>query len=180
MLLLLGTLVFGACGSSGNKSSVDAKAAGDANTPTTQDTNFSGKGSKDFCVLAKSFEEDSATFGNAGTTAEMKKQFDDIETAVDKLASEAPGEIKSDVKLVVKYFKELVAMMKKYDYDFTKIPPAESEKLSTPAPDVEAAGTRLDSYVEKVCKIDADGDGDTDGIDNSASTGTDETTTTAG
>ena len=164
MTLALAALLFSGCGGSddGDGGSVDTAAEGSADEAKT-DTNFSGKGAGDFCDLAKKYEKDFEDTGSADSAEEIEKEFNELTGAIDTLADEAPGEIEGDTKKIAEAFGEYNDLLKKYDYDFSKIPEAESKSISIENPDVQAASKRVESYFEKVCKIDSDGDGDTDG-----------------
>ena len=168
VLLCLAALSLAGCGGGddgdGDGGSVDTAAEGSG------DTNFSGKGGDDFCDLAKKYEEDFEDTGDANSSENIEKEFKELTAAIDKLADEAPEEIEADTKKIAGAFNEYNDLLEKYDYDFTKIPEDEAEAISIENPDVEAASNRVESYFEKVCKMDSDGDGDTDGVieDNSS------------
>lgn len=162
VVLALATLLLAGCGGGDDDGggSVDTAAEGSAKT----DTDFSGKGGGDFCDLAKKYEEDFEDTGDAANADDIEKEFKELTAAIDNLADEAPGEIEGDVKKISDAFGEYNELLAKYDYDFSKIPEAEANGVSIENPDVEAASNRVESYFEKVCKIDSDGDGDTDGV----------------
>ena len=162
VLLCLVALFLAGCGSGddGDGGSVDTAADGSAET----DTDFSGKGGDDFCELAKKYEEDFEDTGDADSSDDIEKEFTELTAAIEKLADEAPDEIEDDAKKIAGAFTEYNDLLKKYDYDFTKIPEEETKEISIENPDVEAASNRVESYFEKVCKMDSDGDGDTDGV----------------
>jgi hypothetical protein len=176
LLLILGiaTFVFAGCGGGGDGAAKVDTASGDASggATTTADTNFSGKGGGDFCDLAKQYEKDFDATGNATSAEDTKKEFKDLTAAIKKLVAAAPSEIKDDTKVVGDLFERYDAILAKYDYDFSKIPPAEAEKINFDDPAVTASSNRVESYFEKVCKIDSDGDGDTDGVIEDSSTPT--------
>lgn len=160
LLLLVGALLVSGCGGDD-----DTTAAG------SKDTNFSGKGSGDFCQKARDFEENTKAPGDSSTPEGVKTQFERLNKAVDDLVDSAPGEIKADAQNVGNYFGKVDNLYKKYDYDASKIPKEESDKLDINDPEVEASSDRVTSYFEKVCKIDSDGDGDTDGVKPDDTTG---------
>lgn len=157
LLLLLGlaALLLAACGGDG---------AGDEGRSGATGTEFSGKGGDDFCELAKKYEEDFEDTGDAASSEDIEKEFKELTTAIDKLADEAPSEIEDDTKKIAGAFGEYNDLLEKYDYDFAKIPESETKEISIENEDVEAASDRVESYFEKVCKMDSDGDGDTDGV----------------
>jgi hypothetical protein len=185
VLLSLAALFLAGCGDGDDGSTDTAKSSkdsttdssaddADASTDSTLDTDFSGKGSGDFCELAKKYEEDFADTGDASTQEEVKKQYTDLTAAIDKLVSKAPSEIKADASKVNDKFKEVNTLLAKYDYDFSKIPQDEAEKISIDDPEIQSASDRIESYFEKVCKIDTDEDGDTDGVIGDSSSTDDE------
>ncbi len=164
MILALAALLFAGCGGGDDDGgSVDTAAEGTSDE-AKDDTDFSGEGGDDFCDLAKKYEEDFEDTGDAASSDDIEKEFNELTSAIDKLADEAPGEIEGDIEKISSAFNEYNDLLKKYDYDFTKIPEAEQEKISIQNEDIEAASNRVESYFEKVCKMDSDGDGDTDGV----------------
>jgi hypothetical protein len=185
VLLSLAALFFAGCGGGDDDtSSTDASAgaSSDATTTSAADTDFSGKGSGDFCDLARQYEKDFKDTGDANTKEEIKKEYTDLASAIDKLVSKAPSEIKPDAQTVNEKFKKVTALFAKYDYDFSKIPESEAANMSLDDPAFTASSNRIESYFEKVCKIDSDEDGDTDGIikDDSSTSDTEQAPDTTG
>jgi hypothetical protein len=184
-LALVGVLLAAGCGDDKKASNVSAdssaKASAKDGSSTTIDTSFSGKGSGDFCSLAEKFTQEFKDQKDASTPEQVKAQFEDISAAITKMAAEAPSEIKADAKFLKEALDEANALYKKHDYDFTKIgEDPEAKNLKVGSPEMGAASNRLSSYLEKVCKIDADEDGDTDGIiEPDSSSSSTETTTTS-
>ena len=169
ILLCLATLTFAGCGDDTDTATDDDTGA-DAAAGTSEegsgggdDTDFSGDGSGEFCDLARQYEEDFEDTGNASTAGEVKKEYEELTVAIDELSDEAPDEIKADVEVVDEAFTTYYETLEKYDFDFTKIPKAETEKLDLDSTEIESASNRVEAYFEKVCEIDSDGDGDTDG-----------------
>jgi hypothetical protein len=181
VLFAMFAFVSAACGGS------DDNASSDDNGSSSNDgTVAKGDPDSDFCDSARKFSKDFNDTGDADTPEEQMQVFKDLRSAIDTLDKEAPDEIEDDVKIVADAFRESDDLLKKYDYDFTKVPEEEAAKISINDPEVTAASDRVESYFEKTCGIDSDGDGDTDGVsdDDSTSTsvedgtGTDETTET--
>lgn len=158
LVLVVSILALTGCGGDGGD---DGDTGGGA-AAGRDDTDFSGSGSDDFCDLAESYMEQFDDAGGSG--GDIEAEYQELVAAIDDLASEAPGEIKADVEVVNGAFKRMVAILEKYDYDFTKIPEDEAEAASVDSPEVEAASDRVEAYFEKVCGIDTDDDGDTDGV----------------
>jgi hypothetical protein len=177
--------VSSACGGSDDNSSDDN---GSSSSSSNDGTVAKGDPDSDFCDSARKFSKDFNDTGDADTPEEQKAVFKDLRSAIDTLEDEAPDEIEDDVKVVADAFRESDDLLKKYDYDFTKVPEEEASKISINDPEVTASSDRVESYFEKTCGIDSDGDGDTDGkvdsSDDSTSTsvddgsGTDDTTET--
>jgi hypothetical protein len=161
VLLALAALLFAGCGDGDDGGGTVDTASDEASGG--DDTDFEGDEDSDFCELAKKYEEEFEDSGQAEDSEDFEADFKELSAAIDKLADEAPGEIESDVETIADAFNEYNDLLKKYDYDFSKIPQEESEKINLDNPEVEQASNRVESYFEKVCKMDSDGDGDTDG-----------------
>lgn len=185
VLLLLLSALLAACGAddggtddvasrSATTDAGESTADGDEDGGGEEDADseeFSGKGSGDFCDKARDYDK---KFENIGQNSEdAEKEWDELEDAIDDLAGDAPAEIEDDVQLVAKNFKEVKAVYEKYDYDFSKVPEEEAAAIDDEG--VKEANERVNAYMETVCKIDQDGDGDTDGAE-PGSEGTDDTT----
>ena len=169
LLLVLATVTFAGCGgddggSTDTASDTSSESSGaDEKKEGEEDPKFSGKGSGDFCDLARDYAETFEDAGNAETETELADDYKKFSAAIDELAGEAPKEIKGDVETVQGAFAELNELLEKYDYDFSKIPEEEANTIDLDNPEIEAANNRIESYFETVCKIDTDDDGDTDG-----------------
>ena len=163
LVLFVALLTFAGCGDSADDSS-DTAADETSESGSSTDTDFSGKGSGDFCDLARQYQKDFEDTDDAQTGADVEKEYKELASAIDKLVDEAPDEIEADAKKVNGAFKDLNALLAKYDYDFTKVPEDEAAAANLDDPEIEAASNRVESYFEKVCKIDSDDDGDTDGV----------------
>jgi hypothetical protein len=172
VLLSLAVLFLAGCGGDDDSATSDDTSEAADGATTTADTDFSGKGSGDFCDLARKYTEDFEDTAEAETSDDLEKTYKDLASAIDKLTDEAPKEIKADAEVVNGKFKEINTLLAKYDYDFSKVPEAEANTMSLDDPEVQAASDRVESYFEKVCKIDSDDDGDTDGVTNSDDSGT--------
>lgn len=153
LYLFVGALVVAACGDGGGETAVGSG-----------DTTFSGKGGEEFCQKARDFEKNTKDTGDATTPEGLREEFGQLSAAIDDLVEAAPGEIKADTKAVGDYFGRVKDLYDRYDYDQTKIPEEEAATLDSGTEKTKAASERVQSYFEKVCNIDTDGDGDTDGI----------------
>jgi hypothetical protein len=168
LLLVVTILAFTGCGGD-DADSTDT--GGDAASGTSEegsgggdDTDFSGSGSGDFCDLARDYAEEFEETAEATDETELAESYKEFAGAVDELAKEAPGEIEADVELVNRSFQQFVDLLEKYDYDLSKIPEDEAAEIDFDSEEIEDANRRIESYFEKVCEIDTDEDGDTDGV----------------
>ena len=142
-------------------------SSGSTGSGVTVDTNFSGKGSKDFCNYLKDAknEVEDLNLGENSSPSDLKKSFQTGRDAIAGAVSRAPSEIKADVQTLSDYFGKLDDILSKYDYDYTKLA-AEAQKdpqvlqqftAIESSSDIEAATTRLDAYTSQVCGIDTTG-----------------------
>jgi hypothetical protein len=177
-------LVTAACGGGGDDSGSDSSGDDGSDGAVAK-----GDPDSDFCELARKFTKDFEDSSNAQNANDQAAVFKDLRAAIEKLEDKAPDEIEADVKVVADAFRESDDLLKKYDYDFTKVPQEEAAKISLDDPKITESSNRVESYFEKTCGIVVDGDGDTDGILATTTTaagdvstnGTDDTTeTTAG
>ena len=100
ILLCLTSLAFAGCGGGDDESSDTGSGSGAAGTSESgsdaaddADTDFSGKGSGDFCDLARKYEEDFDDTGNTESAADVEKEYKELASAIDNLVDEAPSEI---------------------------------------------------------------------------------------
>ena len=179
LLLCLALVTFAGCGGGDDTDTDDS--SGDSAAGTSEegsgggdDTDFSGSGSGDFCELARKYDKDFEDTGDASTPDEIRKEYQELTSAIDDLSDEAPDEIKADVETVNEAFSTFYETLEKYDFDFAKVPDEEAEALELDSADIEASSNRVESYFEKVCDIDSDDDGDTDGVIDDGATSDDE------
>lgn len=103
VLVVMAVGVLGACG--------DDDSSGDTDSPTTTvltPSGFTGQGSEDFCKLARDYSAQIRAVGaNVTNPAQLKSVLDEVEPAVRKAVSEAPGEIKPDVQYLADAFKKI-------------------------------------------------------------------------
>ena len=170
LVLCLALLTFAGCGDGDGDTDTETSGADSAagtseeGSEAGDDTDFSGSGSDDFCDLARKYDKDFEDTSDASTPEEIEKEYKELTAAIDSLSDEAPDEIKADVEVVNEAFTGFYEALEKYDFDFSKIPQEEAEELALDSSDVEASSNRVESYFEKVCGIDSDDDGDTDGV----------------
>ena len=169
VLVSLLALFVGACGGGDDNSSNDAAGTSEegSSEANDDDTDFSGKGSDDFCDQARVINEDDSFNNQNASPEETRQQAEDVLDAFEKLAEEAPSEIEDDIDLLFSALQPVFQAVVD-GKDLSQLTPeeqAEFDKLESP--EFQAASDRVNAYIEKVCKIDADEDGDTDGVDNS-------------
>lgn len=157
---LLAVLVMTGCGKSSNEKASDTTATTKAATVTTAaggsgttvDTKFTGKGSTQFCNLAKTYSDKSGQLvPSISNPAQLRTLFKDLQVAVKEAVDVAPAEIKADVTLLASFYNDFANALDKVNYDFTKLPPDTAAKLQDPK--FQAAATRLDAYSKQVCGI---------------------------
>jgi hypothetical protein len=135
----------------------DSSTTVDDDTATTKDdSDFSGKGSGDFCDLLREYDKAFTENPDFTDKAAVKAQFEALGKAIETLSKEAPSEIKADVDITVTAFGKFLAALAAADYDFTKVDQAAVGDLDKP--EVKAAGERLDKYGEDVCGVTSDAD----------------------
>jgi hypothetical protein len=114
---------------------------------------FTGQGSAEFCALARTYTERSATVGSpsAMTPSQLRSLANEGRTAITQAARTAPPEIKADVELISNTFTALLTELEKVNYDFAKITPVAFAPLQTP--EFGRASQRFQAYTRDVCKI---------------------------
>jgi hypothetical protein len=158
--LLAGALVFAACGGNDSKNATVAKDTSadkdaDAAAGTDVDTNFSGKGGKEFCDYLKVQTQRDLAIDGTQPIEEQQKQAKETLVVLDALADKAPGEIAADVKLVVQstklYFIALADGKQLTPEQMTAIAGTAEQKKSN-----AEATARINAYGEKVCGVKTD------------------------
>lgn len=145
------------CSSGGDDKDAAPAATTASGGPTTTAPpvapNFTGQGSTEFCNLARTFSERSATVGNPSSSspAQLRTLANEGRTAITQAANAAPPEIKTDVQLIATTFTALIAELEKVNYDFSKLTPAVFTPLQTP--EFARASQRFQAYNRDVCKI---------------------------
>jgi hypothetical protein len=114
------------------------------------DTTFTGKGSAQYCQLAKTYAQATAKIG-PGATADLRQLFDSAATDIKAAVAVAPAEIKPDVQTVAAGFSDLVTALDNANYNFTALPSTLIARYM--AADFVAASTRVAAYARQVCGI---------------------------
>jgi len=116
---------------------------------TTAST-FTGKGSAEFCGLAKTYQDRITGLATRlSDPTQLKPFLDELSKAVKQAVDVAPAEIKADVKVLADAATSYVDAFAKAGYDYTKLSPDAPQKLATP--EVQAAAARLSAYSKNVC-----------------------------
>lgn len=149
VLLCLPTVGLAGCGSDGGDVDVANK--------TRSESEFTGKGGKDFCEYYKEQTEKFESIGEEMSPAEQKKNAAQVLEAVDEIAERAPDEIKEDVALSFGQARpRLEAMAKGEEYT----PKAEDQPTEDESKAVEAASLRVQAYATDVCGVKDETQGD--------------------
>ncbi len=103
VLAVTAIAVLGACGDGDDKAS-DTSSGVTSTTPS----GFSGKGSEDFCKLARDYTAQIRAVGaNITNPAQLKNVLAEVEPAVARAVDNAPGEIKPDIEFLASSFKKI-------------------------------------------------------------------------
>ena len=149
----LALLVLGGCSSSDPKptSTPTTAAGGPSTTLPPVATSFTGQGSAQFCALAKTYTDRSASLGANLTQAQLRTASQDARTAITQAAAAAPAEIKADAQAVSDAFAALFDELNRANFDPSKVSPAALAPLSSPQ--LSTATTRFEAYLHSVCGI---------------------------
>ena len=126
-------------------------------------TVFSGNGDSDYCQLVREYDQQTTAFddlfsGDTTDPAEMAAAFAQLQQVVDQLVSIAPAEVKADAQVMGDATKQMIALIAKNDYDFTKLmSSADATALNDlfNSQEIAAASDHLDQYDQQVCGITA-------------------------
>lgn len=163
LLLSLSLVVAGAaCGddkkSSSSKKSTEKseKSTEEASSPKEKegespksDDKFSGKGSGNYCKLAKQMEEVGSQ--EAVTPENVLEQIDKVDEVLDAAMKVVPDEIKTDFSYLADATRTFAKVMKDAGGDFSKL--TASDAASFTSPEFEAAADRIDKYNKEVCGL---------------------------
>lgn len=164
-------LVLTACGSSsgdmaGSTDTASATdttdAAGDTTGDTTGDYEFTGDDSAGFCAVADQLDENDPLdeLSADADPTEVEQQWQDYKSVIDEVAATAPAEIAEDFAKIaggVKTFGDAYSAAGWDEAAFAEVMqtnPEIQELLASP--EFDAAGTRVDAYIEQVCGLVAD------------------------
>ena len=118
---------------------------------TEAGTEFSGADSEEFCARARSFED--------ADPAVIEAEWDEFETLIGDIVEAAPAEIAPDFETVAATFGLLRTAYERAGWDLLAVydvVEADPELLAAfegTDPEVEAAGARIDAYLDQVCGI---------------------------
>lgn len=148
---LAALLTFTACGS---KSSSSSSGSGSATTAASGGDASSNKGGK-WCDKARTADKAMSDLdpGKATSPDEIKTMFNDGAGAIKNLLKGAPSAIKSDVAALSKALDSMVSIMKKYDYDLTKVAgDADFVKLMGDTT-IQESSNKISVYLKDTCGI---------------------------
>ena len=132
----------------GNDDSSSPTTARSQPAPTSSSARITGG---PFCERVLTFNN---RFGRLGpdlaNPEQLRISFEEAATSIEEAEGIAPPEIKSDVTLLATTFRELVTVLGEANYDFTRVPPDQLQRLQDPG--LQAAGQRLDSYIRQNCR----------------------------
>lgn len=144
-------LLLAACGGDGEDAAATSTVATTTAPTTTEPVPVTGPGAA-FCELARGYSERLAklipSLGDPGT---LRQLLADSGPIIQQAEAAAPPDIKPDVTLLANSSRELLVLLERVDFDFTKVPPAEVSRIQTP--EVQAAGQRLAAYTRDVCRV---------------------------
>jgi hypothetical protein len=154
--LFVFALIAGACGGgdsdeSSGTSNDGAPTSADESTPTTASGDAGGSGGGSFCDMARTLDETDILSDAAMPTKEM---FEAAASAMQQAIAAAPSEIKGDLTTLGDAFVGLQALLEKYDYNFLN-PDFLTAMEDLDTSEMEAAGARVDAYLESECGIKA-------------------------
>ena len=144
-VVLVAAALFTACGGGNDNKSASDTSAGSVTTAAASSgggaANFS-----DFCGARGGITAPNP----AQSSNDLKTNMDQAAAQLEKAKQYAPSEIKADVSTVAAAYNKFYDAMKKANYDFSKVNPAELQSINTP--EVQAAGQRITAWADAHCK----------------------------
>lgn len=169
-ILLALVFVAAACGGDDDTASSDdgsdtSTASDDGSTTSDDGSTTSDGAGGSFCDMARTLDESAAFDFTSLTSGEL---FDQAEAAIRQAVAVAPSEIKADLSTLADGFTQLKDLLEKYDYNLFD-PDLAAEMESFDTAELDAAGARVDAYMQDACGIDV-GSTDTSGTTDDSST----------
>lgn len=148
--LLTGGLFLAGCSSGSATSSGSTTSVGAASS-----TEFSGKGSADFCKMATALSDNAALaeIFSERDPAQLESKWGDFITALKTVTSTAPAEIRPDLETLTGGFERLGAALADDGWDLTKAQGDPAVQAAMNTDEADAASERIDRYVTSVCGI---------------------------
>src|SRR5262245_35994072 len=146
-------LALAACGSD--------KDSGSSGSSGSNGTAGSGSGDKsELCSYAQELEQ---SLNPDSLTSPDKATFDKLTEALNTAQEKAPAEIKDDLGVLADSVKSVRDFFAEYDFDLGKLAAAvkDDPSLATKqlqavdSAEVQAAGQRVDTYLQEECGIEA-------------------------
>lgn len=139
----------GASATEGEGGSTATEGGGASSTSAAP--SFTGEGSEAFCTMSAEFDLENA-FTDAETPEQLETSFEQVVSALDQMADEAPAEIRDDVTAVSEAWQGLREPLEEAGWNLSQVDP---EVFNTPdAEQLEASADRLDAYMSDVCGIE--------------------------
>ena len=159
MAAAVALVVLTGCSSGGSKQAssgsstptTTAAASGPTTTIRPVNTSFTGANSAQFCALAKTYNDSSASRNTATTPAQLKAVTQAGQTAINQAVTAAPAEIKPDVQVLSDAFNTLFTALNQVNFDATKLSASSLTALQTP--EFQASTVRFQAYLKSVCGI---------------------------
>lgn len=145
-LALVAVLGLTGCGGGGE----DAVPAPTTAAPPTTALVGNDQAGTPFCGVARTYSEKFSTLlAVANDPVKLKAATTDAEAAIRQAQTTAPAEIKSDVGVVAKTAKDVLAALQKNNFDLSKTP--EVSKLQEPG--FQAALASMNRYARAHCGV---------------------------
>lgn len=175
LLIVLGlfALATTACGGGdAAPENADGPTSSTADSEADGSVDFTGEGSAEFCASMRAFNarDEEFTISESDSPEVQQQKAEKSLAELDRLADESPEEISGDLDLFIGASRVVLrATAERWDMAaLTAEQQSEFERIQQPR--YQEALLRLNAYVEQVCDIDVDGDGDTDGVEPGAVT----------
>ena len=119
-------------------------------TTTTTVASFTGAGSGEFCAQAQQAEEKLTGMAQAPSSPEAARNiFTSVADSLQALADQAPAEIKADVAVIARAYRELVRDLEALGWQGSEMAGKIATRINQP--DVRDASGRLETYRVQVC-----------------------------
>lgn len=160
-MLVAAAVILSACGGGTSVSDSTASESSDSESSASES---SGSGSAaSFCDLAAEREAAEDNFDdnvNIFIPGEVENAFSDNRDLLQRAVEVAPAAVKEDLELIQQEFEVVYQAFEDADWDATKLGEEPPEN-----PEADAAGDRVDQYVQSECGIDPEANEDNEPTD---------------